>query len=164
VATVALGLGSNLGNRLVNLRVALKRLKEANPGAFKIVGTSDVFETAPWGVEDQPHFLNACLLTDCTLAPPELLALLKNVEEKMGRTTTRRWGERVIDIDILLMDEQVYDSPVLHIPHVDTDKRDFVLIPLAQILPYWIHPVTQRTLSEMAEKFRDRELIRICAL
>ena len=111
----ALGVGSNLGNRLVNLRAALRHLKAT--AGLKIIQASDVFETPPWGVTDQPYFLNGCVLAECALQPEELLKLLKGIEGKMGRRTTRRWGERVIDLDILAMDSLIYDSPDLHIPH-----------------------------------------------
>jgi 2-amino-4-hydroxy-6-hydroxymethyldihydropteridine diphosphokinase len=158
----ALSMGSNLGNRLVNLRAALRHLKEA--AGLEVIRTSDVFETAPWGVTDQPHFLNACVLAKCALRPETLLKLLKSVETKMGRTATRRWGERVIDIDILTMDSWIHDSPDLHIPHQDMHRRDFVLIPLAQILPCWVHPVTGRTVDEMASAFRASPPVRICRL
>jgi 2-amino-4-hydroxy-6-hydroxymethyldihydropteridine diphosphokinase len=143
----ALGLGSNLGNRLENLRAALRFLRES----FKILKTSDVFETAPWGVTDQPYFLNACLLAECEMPPERLLERVKEIEKKMGRTAARRWGERLIDIDILLMDSLVRDAPDLRIPHADMHRRDFVLIPLAQILPGWVHPVMGRTAASLAE-------------
>jgi 2-amino-4-hydroxy-6-hydroxymethyldihydropteridine diphosphokinase len=146
----ALGLGSNLGDRLGNLRAALVFLREM----FEVVKTSDVFETAPWGVTDQPCFLNACLLMECEALPetPEmLLEQVKAIEKKMGRAASRRWGERLIDIDILLMDSLVCDSPNLRIPHADMHRRDFVLVPLAQIFPHWVHPGMGRTVASMAE-------------
>jgi 2-amino-4-hydroxy-6-hydroxymethyldihydropteridine diphosphokinase len=161
-ALTALSVGSNLGNRLVNLRAALRHLKEA--AGLEVTQASDVFETAPWGVTDQPYFLNACILARCALQPEELLRLLKDIEAKMGRAATRRWGERVIDIDILTVDSLIYDSPDLHIPHKDMHRRGFVLVPLAQILPHWVHPVTGRTASDMASDFRDPEPVRICRL
>jgi 2-amino-4-hydroxy-6-hydroxymethyldihydropteridine diphosphokinase len=145
--TTALGLGSNLGDRLGNLRVALSFLQ----GLFTVVRTSDVFETAPWGVTDQPCFLNACLLMECDMPPEALLDQAKAIEEKMGRLPARRWGERCIDIDILLMDTLVYDTPNLRVPHADMHRRDFVLVPLAQILPHWIHPGTGRAVASLAE-------------
>jgi 2-amino-4-hydroxy-6-hydroxymethyldihydropteridine diphosphokinase len=148
--TTALGLGSNLGNRLENLRAALRFLREL----FPIVKTSDVFETAPWGVTNQPHFLNACLLTKDTVRPETLLEQVKDIEKKMGRIATRRWGERVIDIDILLMDSVVLDTPDLRVPHADMHRRDFVLLPLAQILPDWVHPGTGRSVASMAKETR----------
>jgi 2-amino-4-hydroxy-6-hydroxymethyldihydropteridine diphosphokinase len=164
--TAALGLGTNLGNRLLNLRTALKRLKAAS---LEILRTSDVFETAPWGVTDQPCFLNACLLVACALQPEELLTLLKDIEVQMGRVTTRRWGERVIDIDILTMNSLLYASPTLSVPHADMHRRAFVLTPLAQILPDWVHPEMRRTVTEMEAELRSRgrqreRPLRICPL
>lgn len=159
MALVALGLGSNLGNRLQNLRAAVKFLREAG---LDVRHTSNVYETAPWGVTDQPYFLNACLTAECAYFPHELLATAKDTEAKIGRTTTRRWGERVIDIDILLMDSLVFDAPDLHIPHPYMHERGFVLIPLAEILPDWIHPATGRTVASMAEKYSGG--VRICSL
>ena len=159
---VALGLGTNLGNRLLNLRTAFKHLKKH----LSVVRTSDVFETAPWGVTDQPCFLNACILVECRLSPESLLALVKRFEREMGRTETRHWGERVIDIDILLMGSQIYDSPLLTIPHAQMHRRDFVLIPLAEILPNWVHPIIKRSTSSMAADFlpNDHDFVRICCL
>ncbi len=159
MAPVALGLGSNLGNRLLNLRSAVRFLKESG---VRVARTSDVFETEPWGVTDQPHFLNACLLAEYDRSPRELLALLKTLEAKIGRTATRRWGERVIDIDILLMGSLVLDAPDLIIPHPHMHERGFVLIPLAQILPDWLHPLTGRTVATMAGDCSED--IRICSL
>jgi 2-amino-4-hydroxy-6-hydroxymethyldihydropteridine diphosphokinase len=164
----AVGLGSNLGNRLLNLRTALRHLRTANPGSFEVLQTSDVFETPPWGVTDQAHFLNACLTANCALPPEELLALLKNIEAKMGRQETRRWGERVIDLDILTMQSLTYKSPSLRVPHAEMHWRGFVLAPLAQILPDWVHPVTNRSVAEMAGDFTENSskggFVRICRL
>ncbi|MDR2136850.1 MAG: 2-amino-4-hydroxy-6-hydroxymethyldihydropteridine diphosphokinase [Synergistaceae bacterium] len=160
----AVGLGSNLGNRLLNLRNALRHVKTANPGALQVLQTSDVFETPPWGVTDQPHFLNACLTAECALSPEELLALLKDIEAKMGRKETRRWGERMIDLDILAMGSLIYSSSGLRVPHADMHRRSFVLVPLAQVLPDWIHPVTNRSVAEMTEDFDKDGFVRICRL
>ncbi|MDR2529183.1 MAG: 2-amino-4-hydroxy-6-hydroxymethyldihydropteridine diphosphokinase [Synergistaceae bacterium] len=158
MTATALGLGSNLGNRLLNLRTALKHIKKV----LEVLAVSDVFETAPWGVTDQPYFLNACLLAECPLSPEGLLALLKSIEKEMGRVETRRWGERTIDLDILTMGTLTLNSPLLQIPHVYLHQRDFVLTPLAQVLPDWVHPLTKRSVSEMASDFPD--LLRICHL
>ncbi|MDR2522699.1 MAG: 2-amino-4-hydroxy-6-hydroxymethyldihydropteridine diphosphokinase [Synergistaceae bacterium] len=161
MAAAALGLGSNLGNRMVNLRTALKHLEKE----FEVLAASDVFETAPWGVTDQPHFLNACLLVECSLPPESLLALLKDIEKVMGRVETRRWGERVIDLDVLTLGALVYESPILRIPHARMHQRDFVLIPLAQVIPGWVHPLTGHSVSEMAlDLLAPSDPLRICHL
>ena len=169
MSITAIGLGSNLGNRLLNLRTALQFIIETFsclpcPGENSLMQTSDVFETEPWGVTDQPYFLNVCLIMQHMSPPEALLARVKEIEAEMGRTVTRRWGERKIDIDILFMDSMVYDSPGLRIPHADMHNRDFVLIPLAQIAPHWVHPLTKRTVSDMASDFRESSSVRICRL
>ena len=166
MSTAAIGLGSNLGNRLLNLRTALRFLVETPlcSGKNSLVQTSDVFETEPWGVSDQPYFLNACLIIENSSPVESLLTRVKEIETEMGRTVTRHWGERIIDIDVLFIDSMIYDSPRLHIPHAEMHRRDFVLIPLVQIAPHWIHPRTKRTISEMASNFRDSNPVRICRL
>ncbi|MCR4818803.1 MAG: 2-amino-4-hydroxy-6-hydroxymethyldihydropteridine diphosphokinase [Fretibacterium sp.] len=153
MATVALGLGSNLGNRLVNLREAVERLRPLGP----IIAKSDVFETEPWGLKGQPCFLNACLTLETFLEPLELLALVKTVEQDMGRRTTIRWGARNIDIDILLMGERGFDTETLQIPHANLPNREFVLMPLMQILPDWRHPKLGLTVPEMLRALRMLE-------
>jgi len=162
MSITAIGLGSNLGNRLLNLRTALRFLVEELPCSG--VRTSDVFETKPWGVSDQPHFLNACLIIGKVLPPEDLLARVKEIETEMGRAVTRRWGERKIDIDILFMGSIIYDSHLLRIPHPEMHRRGFVLIPLAQIAPHWVHPRTKRTVNDMASDFRESNPVRICSL
>jgi len=171
MSITAIGLGSNLGNRLLNLQTALRLLAEIfschSPlcsSESGLIQASDVFETEPWGVTDQPHFLNACLIIKKTLPPEILLDRIKKIESEMGRTVTRRWGERKIDIDILFIDSMIYDSPNLRIPHADMHRRGFVLIPLAQVAPQWVHPCTKLTVSEMALKFQGQAPTRVCCL
>ena len=141
----AVGLGANLGNRLGSLREAARRLEAAGT----ILARSDVFETAPWGVTDQPRFLNACLTLETDLSPEDLLRFLKGVERDMGRRERRRWGEREIDLDILLMEDRVIETPELRVPHAHLPDRDFVLVPLRQVLPGWRHPVLGFSIDEM---------------
>lgn len=144
----AFSIGSNLGGRLNNLRESVNRLSSIG----RITARSDVFETEPWGVTDQPRFLNACLLTeDITLSPAELLNAVKAMERDIGRREGRRWGERKIDIDILLIGSRVISTQELMIPHVSMQLRDFVLVPLRQILPDWRHPLTGRSIAETAD-------------
>ncbi|GHS93299.1 2-amino-4-hydroxy-6-hydroxymethyldihydropteridine diphosphokinase [Synergistales bacterium] len=154
----ALGLGTNLGNRLLNLRAAVRYLREN----MNVIAKSDVFETEPWGVTDQPRFLNACVLAEPLCGKPfdpeNLLSILKAIEKRMGRTNTRRWGERVIDIDILLIDDLVYKSEILTIPHPYMRERQFVLTPLSQILPEW------KDVGEYTKGERIGSPLRICHL
>ena len=154
MAVLALGLGTNLGNRLGNLRQAARAIEE---DIGPILRASEVFETEPWGVTDQPHFLNACLCLDIDEEsdPEALLASLKAIERRMGRKETIRWGARLIDIDILLIGDRIYESPALRIPHLHLSERSFVLTPLIQILPGWSHPLTGKSLEEMSEALKD---------
>lgn len=155
MAVLALGLGTNLGNRLGNLRQAARAIEE---DIGPILRASEVFETEPWGVTDQPHFLNACLCLDIDgeSDPEALLASLKAIERRMGRKETIRWGARLIDIDILLIGERVYESSILRIPHLRLSERTFVLTPLAQLLPNWAHPLTGRTVTEMSRALASK--------
>jgi 2-amino-4-hydroxy-6-hydroxymethyldihydropteridine diphosphokinase len=164
MTTVALSLGSNLGDRLQSLRKAVSILGSAG---LALLASSDVFETPPWGVEDQPRFLNACILVETELSPEELLGLLKHMETTLGRTPEKRWGPRVIDMDILFYDGIVLRSPTLTVPHRELSGRAFVLLPLAQAAPEWKHPETGLTAGEMARALPPGEtegILRICEL
>lgn len=128
----ALSLGANVGDRAANLRAAV-RMIETRVGS--VTAKSDIFETPPWGDEDQPAFLNACMIVETTLDPRSLLAALKGIEREIGRRPSRRWGPRAIDIDILTFGDIEISLPDLTIPHKDMHERAFVLVPLAQIAP-----------------------------
>ena len=141
-------LGSNLGNRLQNLRAARDMLTQ-----FGHVGkSSDVFSTAPWGGVEQPDYLNACVKIESPInyEPVEILKAVKKFEREIGRVESVRWGARKIDIDILMMDDIVYHSQDLDIPHARIPERLFVLVPLGQIVPEdWRHPENGLTVREM---------------
>ena len=120
---VYLGLGSNLGTRARNLSAARRRLRQRG---VRILRQSRVIETEPWGVTDQPRFLNQVVEAEWDGTPRQLLASAKAVERDGGRRPTRRWGPRVIDVDILLFDDRRIDEPDLVIPHPRITERIFV--------------------------------------
>ena len=145
---VLIGLGSNLGDRLENLR----RAQEALRAHLQILKTSRVYLTEPWGYADQPAFLNQVLLAKTDLPPHALLDAVKAIELELGRKPTFRYGPRVIDIDILAYGNLVLKTPRLTIPHPRLAERAFVLVPLAEIAPDWRHPDTGLIASEMLAK------------
>lgn len=131
--TVALGLGSNIGDRKAFLVRALDELA-AHP-SIAIVAVSPIYETPPWGKTDQPAFLNSAALMRTDIAPHRLLNAILDCERALGRERTDRWGPRTIDIDILLYGDSQVDEPGLTIPHPRIRERAFVLCPLADLLP-----------------------------
>ena len=128
-----LGLGGNLGDRIKNLRAALEMIKKIS--GVKLLRVSSFYETAAWGVENQPDFLNAAAKISTELEPLRLLDELQKIEIKLGRVRKEHWGARTIDIDILLAENLKINSERLKIPHPYLFERDFVLIPLAEIFP-----------------------------
>lgn len=130
---VFLGLGSNLGDRRENLLAAL-RLLDGNEDV-RVAEVSSVYETKPWGVTEQPDFLNMVALVHTSLGPRGMLAVCREVEEELGRVRGKRWGPRVIDVDILLMDDLELEEEDLIIPHPRMLERDFVMVPLLELRP-----------------------------
>jgi len=145
---VFLGIGSNLGNRRENLQKAIAALQKN----LHIDRISKIYETQPWGFTDQPAFLNQVLSAETELEPLELLTEIKEIEQEVGRTPTFRYGPRVIDIDILFFDDLILDEENLSIPHPMIAERAFVLVPLDEIAPQWVHPVLQQTIHDLTQK------------
>jgi 2-amino-4-hydroxy-6-hydroxymethyldihydropteridine diphosphokinase len=127
------GLGSNIGDKPANIRQALALLEER--GIARLSAISRIYRTPPWGVLDQGDFANACAIGETTLSPYELLAAVKKIEADMGRAPTRRWGPRLIDVDILFLGDHTLDDPELTLPHKELFGRGFVLLPLVEIAP-----------------------------
>lgn len=148
-----IALGSNLGDKEKNLRRALLLLTQQG---VEVVRVSSFLSTEPYGVTDQPQFLNAVACVRTSLAPLALLDVLLATELAMGRVRLRHWGERNIDLDLLLYEDVVLDMPRLHLPHPDMQNRDFVLLPLAEIAPELKHPTLQKTIYELKENLMNR--------
>lgn len=127
-----MGLGANLGDAAQNLRRAVAALDAAG---LRFEALSSLYASKAWGVTDQPDFINACALARTSLAPPDLLDLVKATERGLGRTPSRRWGPREIDIDILFYDNLDWRDERLILPHPGLFSRGFVLAPLAEIAP-----------------------------
>lgn len=143
--TAFLALGTNLGDRMSNLDEALARL----PPAVKILKQSPIYETKPWGITDQPLFLNMVVQVETGLSPSKLLMHLKHIETEMGRTPTVRYGPRTIDMDILFYDDLILETRHLTIPHPRLHERAFVLVPLHDIAPDFIHPVLEKSIGTL---------------
>jgi len=144
---VYLALGTNLGDRLANLKQAIAALTPQ----MEVRAKSGVYETPPWGFEDQPKFLNQVIKVNTYLDPEPLLKHLKRLEVALGRQESFPNGPRLIDMDILFYDDLIANKPSLVIPHPRLHERGFVLLPLMEIAPNLIHPVTQKSVREMAE-------------
>jgi 2-amino-4-hydroxy-6-hydroxymethyldihydropteridine diphosphokinase len=143
-----IGIGSNLGNRQENCFRAVEVLEERG---IKVQKKSSLYETEPWGVKDQPRFVNMVVQIETTLKPKDLLRLLKDIEREIGRQDSFHWGPRIIDLDILLFNALVLNEENLQIPHPYLHEREFVLRPLNEIAPDVIHPVFHMSIDKLTQ-------------
>lgn len=150
--TAILLVGSNDGDRLQQLRLAQGGLSQFG----NIVALSAVYHTAAWGLEGLPAHLNQALALETDLQPQELLTAIQGVEDNLGRIRQERWGLRSIDIDIIFYDDKVLATRDLIIPHALVAERRFALVPLADIVPDYVHPLRQKTVLEMMEACKDK--------
>jgi 2-amino-4-hydroxy-6-hydroxymethyldihydropteridine diphosphokinase len=153
---VYLALGANLGDRPANLCAAIAAL----PPSVVVRQSSPVYETPPWGLTDQPAFLNMVVKAETRLEPAALLAYLKRIEQELGRAPTVRWGPRLIDMDILFYGDLILNTPGLAIPHPRLHERAFVLVPLSDIAPDLRHPVSGKTVSELLAAVNTKGVVR----
>ena len=149
-----IGIGSNLGDREFNCKQAIGLLRQKGITVSK---ESSLYETKPWGVTDQPLFLNMAIEIETDLKPFELLNTLKDIEKKMGREETFLWGPRIIDLDILLYDNNIVDEKGLRIPHPHMQDREFVLRPLCEIAGDVRHPLLLLSIEELLQRLKSTE-------
>ena len=153
-----IGLGSNLGDREASLRQALEHLAQAPETV--VVRASSLYDTEPVGVEDQPHFLNAVAQLETQLTPRQMLWNLMLIERRLGRVRAQRWGPRTIDLDLLLYEDAIIEDDDFQVPHPELSKRSFVLVPLVELEPLLVHPVTGETMLALLQRLGARPLVK----
>jgi 2-amino-4-hydroxy-6-hydroxymethyldihydropteridine diphosphokinase len=158
---VYIQLGSNLGNREGYLKQSQVMLIDE---IGLIIKKSSIYESSPWGVENQSSFLNQVLLLETDVNPFDLLDIILNIEKEMGRVRIEKWGERIIDIDILFYNDEIIETNNLCIPHPYISKRRFVLSPLDEIAKNYIHPLLQKTINELLLECLDEEKVSVYEL
>lgn len=149
---VYLLLGSNEGDRELWLQQAIAQLSTLG----NITRQSAIYQTAAWGIEDQPAFLNMSLCLQTDLQPLELLQEIHAIEQNLGRQRTLKWGQRTLDIDILFYSDAIIDLPELKVPHPYLQERRFALVPLNEIAPDAIHPGLNKTVSQLLGECPDK--------
>ena len=150
-ARAFIGAGANLGEPVRQIRQAQDALQKS-PG-IKFLGASSLYRTQPVGPVEQPPFINAVFSLEPEIGPQELLSLLLEIEQKMGRVRKERWGPRVIDLDLLFFGGEIIKEQGLEVPHPRLHERRFVLAPLVEIAPGFVHPVIKKSVSELLAGF-----------
>ena len=148
-------IGGNMGDRLANLENARAAIQEQ---VGNILSNSSIYETAAWGMENQAAFLNQALLIDTPFEAIELLENLLKIEKAMGRIRNQPLGPRTIDLDIIFFNDQILDTENLTIPHPHMQKRNFVLTPLNEIVPDYIHPIFKKSINQLLKGCTDQLL------
>ncbi|RTL52085.1 MAG: 2-amino-4-hydroxy-6-hydroxymethyldihydropteridine diphosphokinase [Sphingobacteriales bacterium] len=145
-------LGSNLGNRIAFIHAAINEIEKQ---CGQLIAASSIYETEAWGVEQQPPYLNQVIAITTSLLPEQLMQTLLDIELQLGRKRTKRFAERTIDLDILLINNLIIYTSLLTVPHPAMQQRKFVLLPLQEIAPQIIHPLTQLSITEMLQACTD---------
>lgn len=144
--TAYLLLGSNMGNRLANIKNAIQKISQV---CGDIVQLSSIYDTAAWGYTEQGNFLNQVVVLDSNMHPTQLMLHLLEIEKEIGRVRDIKYGPRLIDIDILLFDNEIINNSILTLPHPELQKRKFALMPLVEVASELIHPIIKQTITEL---------------
>jgi len=154
---IYIGLGSNIGDRLANIRKAIELMKEEG---IEIIDESSIYETEPVGYKEQGWFLNSVVKGKTELSPGRLWKRLEKIEKLMGRKREIKWEPRIIDLDILFYGNNILNGKELQIPHSELHKRRFVLVPLEEIAPKLVHPVLNKSIRELLGELKDNSEVR----
>ncbi len=153
-----IGIGSNLGDREFLIRKAVEALRDL-PRTL-VIRVSSLYDTDPVGDVTQPAFLNAVAWIETQLTPRELIWHLLLIEQRMGRVRAQKWGPRSIDLDLLFYGEEIVDEPDLQVPHPEAHRRAFVLLPLQELDPEFVHPVTGEPIKKLVRKLDPSPAVR----
>jgi len=153
---VVLLIGGNMGDRLLYLNQAVARLNED----FQLIKKSGIYETEAWGGNSTGNYLNQALLMHTEFTPDQVLKIIHDIEDGLDRKRDKRWGNRTMDIDIIYFDDLVLSTPLLQIPHPFLQERRFVLLPLVEIIPAYIHPILQVSQLELLAGIKDSSAVK----
>jgi 2-amino-4-hydroxy-6-hydroxymethyldihydropteridine diphosphokinase len=159
MSSAYLGLGSNIGDRYTFIKNAILKIKSKK--RIKVVHCSSIYETEPWGIKEQGEFLNCVIKIKTDFSPLELLKEIKEIEAEIGRSKKEHWGEREIDIDVLFYDDLIYSDEEISIPHMEIQNRRFVLVPMCEIAPDFVHPAFDIKMIELLEMTSDNTIVKI---
>ena len=154
--TIYIQLGSNMGNRMSHIKNSMKQIEQE---VGLIICSSKIYESSPWGETNQNHFLNSVIKVETKLSPSIVLEKLQIIEKKLGRIRKEKWGERIIDLDILFFNSEIINTEKLKIPHPYIQDRKFVLVPLSEINSDYTHPILQKNIFSLLKKCNDTEKI-----
>lgn len=149
-----LQLGSNLGDRVQMIKDATNFINEK---LGKVLSVSKIYESDPWRVDGQQNYLNQILEVNSLLSPKEALKTILSIENELGRVRIEKWGERLIDIDIIFFNNEIIETFDLCIPHKHMHERNFVLIPLNEIVPKYVHPKYNKSVADLLQESKDTE-------
>ena len=152
--TAFIALGSNMGDKDAQLLFGVDELKKVKQ--IQVQKVSSFIRTEPYGYTDQDVFLNGACMIRTTLTPEELLDVCQHIEAEAKRVRKIHWGPRTLDLDVLFYDQEIIATERLNVPHPDMANRDFVLKPMAELAPWWGHPVTHKTMQQMLNELEER--------